>query len=236
MCLALPMLAMEMEMNTQRTTSRGGGFTLTELLVVICVVAVVAFLLLPGLAASKRKNEKINCINNLKQIGLASRIWEGDNGDKYPMQSALTNDAVMKLVSSGNAYVLWQTMSNVLGTPKSLFCPADEQRTAALSFSKNFSDANISYFLNLDAADAYPQMILSGDDNLAVNGVRVRPGIFNLPTNASIGWTAERHRGTGNLALSDGSVQTITINAMQQAFQLTSVATNVTPNWRLVIP
>jgi prepilin-type N-terminal cleavage/methylation domain-containing protein len=223
-------------MKTQQTKSRGRGFTLTELLVVICVVAMVAVLLLPGLAASKRKNEKINCVNNLKQIGLASRVWEGDNGDKYPMQLAVTNDTMIELISDGNAFVLWQTMSNVLGTPKNLVCPADKQRTAAVSFTQNFSDANISYFLNLDAADAYPQMIISGDDNIAVNGVRVRPGILNLPTNASVGWTMERHHGAGNLGLSDGSVQTTAINAMQQAFQQTSVATNVTPNWRLVIP
>ena len=213
------MLAMETEMKTQRVACGGGGFTLTELLVVICVVAVVAVLLLPGLAASKRKNEKINCINNLKQIGLASRIWEGDNGDKYPMQSALTNDAMIKLISDGKAYVLWQTMSNVLGTPKNLVCPADKQRTAAVSFTQNFSDANISYFISLDASDAYPQMILFGDDNLAVNGVRVRPGILNLWTNTPFSWTKERHGGAGNIGLSDGSIQTTTSTALQAAVQ-----------------
>src|ERR1019366_7242727 len=132
MSVALPMLAMEAEMTIQQTTRGGRGFTLTELLVVICVVAVVVALLLPALAAAKRKHSTIGCVNNLKQIGLASRVWEGDNGDKYPMQFALTNDAVMKLVSSGNAYVLWQTMSNELATPKILACPADEQRTEAV--------------------------------------------------------------------------------------------------------
>src|SRR5208283_468971 len=106
------------------------------------------------------------------------------------------------------AYVLWQTMSNELVTPKILVCPDDNQRTEAVSFTQNFSDANISYFFSLDAADAYPQMILYGDDNLAVNGVRVRPGILNLWTNTSVAWTKERHGGAGNIALSDGSVQT----------------------------
>ncbi len=231
MDVALPMPAMETEMKTQRTTSCGRGFTLTELLVVICMFAVVAVLLLPVLAATKHKQSTIDCINNLKQIGLASRIWEGDNGDKYPMQLVVTNNATMKLISDGNAYILWQTMSNELSTPKLLACPADKQRTAAASFNQNFSDANISYFLTLDAADAYPQMILSGDDNFAVNGVRVHPGILNLHTNAPVEWTKERHRGTGNLALSDGSIQTTTVNAMQRAFRQTGFATN-----RLLIP
>ena len=219
MSVALPTLAMETEMKLQPTTRGSRALTLTELLVVICVIAVLAVLLLPVLAAAKRKHSKLDCVNNLKQIGLALRIWEGDNGDKFPMQFALTNDAVMKLVSSGNAYVLWQTMSNELATPKILACPADEQRTAALSFSQNFSDANISYFLSLDASDAYPQMMLCGDDNLVVNGIRVRPGILNLSTNIIAGWTKERHGGAGNIGLSDGSIQTTTSTALQAAFQ-----------------
>ena len=214
------MLAMETEMKTQRAACGGGGFTRMELVVVICVVvALVVVLLIPALAAAKRKGSKVNCVNNLKQICLSFRIWEGDNGDKYPMQLAVTNDAMIKLISNGNAYVLWQTMSNVLGTPKSLFCPANDQRTAATSFTQNFSDANISYFLNLDASDAYPQMMISGDDNLAVNGIRVRPGILNLWTNTSFSWTKERHGGAANIGLSDGSIQTTTSTALQAAFQ-----------------
>jgi type II secretory pathway pseudopilin PulG len=229
--VALPMLAMETEMKTQRTSRGGRGFTRMELVVVICVVAVVAVLLLPALAASKRKSSKINCVQNLKQIGLAFRIWEGDNADKNPMQLAATNDAMMKLIRGGSSYILWQTMSNELGTPKILLCPLDTEHIAATNFSAGFSDANISYFLNFDTSDAYPQMILSGDDNLAVNGVRVRPGILNLSSNASVAWTKERHGGAGNLGLSDGSVQTTAAWALQSALVNTGTATN-----RLVIP
>ena len=175
---------------------------------------------------------RINCVNNLKQIGLSFRIWEGDNGDKFPMHYATTNEAMMQLIGSGKAYLLWQTMSNELSTPKLLLCPLDERHTVATnSFVTGFSDANISYFLNLDANDAYPQLILSGDDNLAVNGVRVRPGLLNLSTNAWSGWTKERHNGAGNIALSDGSVQTTTSTDLQNAVQSTGVATN-----RFLIP
>ena len=221
----------ETEMKTQRTTSHGSGFTLTELLVVICLLALVAVLLLPALAAAKRKHATIGCVNNLKQIGLAFRIWEGDNGDKFQMQYAATNEALMKLVSDGNAYILWQTISNELSTPRILVCPEDKQRTEAVSFTQNFSDANISYFLNLEASDAYPQMMLCGDDNITVNGVRVRPGILNLSTNSVVGWTKERHGGASNIALSDGSVQTTTSAALQAAVQSSSPLTN-----RLLIP
>ena len=201
-----------------------------ELIVVICVIAVLAVLLISALSAAKRKHSTIGCINNLKQIGLGSRIWDGDNEEKYPMQLAVTNNALMKLVSEGNAYTLWQTMSNEI-SPTVLACPADRQRTAAASFGQGFSDANISYFVNLDAYEAYPQMMLCGDDNLVVNGVRARPGILNLSTNASVGWTKERHGGAGNIVFSDSSVQTVSSAALQRTVQSTGTATN-----RLVIP
>ncbi|HEX7576609.1 MAG TPA: prepilin-type N-terminal cleavage/methylation domain-containing protein, partial [Verrucomicrobiae bacterium] len=191
--MALSMLAMETEMKTQRTTSRGGGFTLTELLVVICVIAVVVALILPVLARPHHYS-RINCANNLKQIGLSFRIWEGDNGGKYPMQVSVTNGGAMELALTGNVSAIFRVMSNELSTPKVLVCPQDTKRTAATDFVNGFSDANTSYFAGLDAEDKYPQMILSGDDNLEVNGVRVRRGILNLSTNIPIEWTEnERH-------------------------------------------
>ena len=226
------------EMKLQLTTHGSRALTLTEWLVVICVIALLVAVLLPALAPPMRKSSKIGCVNNLKQVGLAFRIWEGDNGDKYPMQVSVTNGGAMELAAAGDISAFFRVMSNEVVTPKILACPADEQRTAALSFSQNFSDANISYFLSLDASDAYPQMMLCGDDNLVVNGVRVRPGILNLSTNILAGWTKERHNGAGNIALSDGSVQTSTRAAIQaafqsaqKAFQSTGFATN-----HLVIP
>lgn len=171
----------------------------------------------------------------MHQISIAFKTWEGDNGDKYPMQFALTNSETMKLIGSGSAYVLWQTMSNELSTPKVLHCPEDTERTGATYFTSGFSDDNISYFLCLEAADMFPQMILDGDDNLAVNGVRVKPGILNLPTTNSLTWTKERHRGVGNIGMADGSVQQTTVNTLNSAVVN---ATNGVPimTYRWVIP
>ena len=224
-------------MNTHRTSRRASGFNLTELLIVIGAVALLAAVLLPALAAARRKASRINCLSNLKQVGVAFRLWAGDNYDKYPMQVVLTNSETMRLVVNGSAYLLWQTMSNELTTPKILLCPDDEQRSNASSFTQGFSDAHISYFFSLDAAGPDPQMILDGDDNLAVDGVRVKPGILALESNRTVAWTKERHKGLGNIGMADGSAQQVTSAGLMAAIATVTNGppTNViTPRW--VIP
>lgn len=80
-----------------------------------------------------------------------------------------------------------------------------------------FSDANISYFISLDAAEMYPQMILDGDDNLLVDGQPVQQGILNFRTGSTIAWTKDRHHGVGNISMADGSVQQVTGDGLKSA-------------------
>ena len=211
-----------------------------DLLMVIGVVALLVLLaaaLLPALAAAKRYSGP-GCANNLLQIYLSTKIWSGDSGDKLPTQLAATNDVMMKLIGSGKAYVLWQTMSNELSTPKVLVCQADTKRHYATNFSAGFSDANISYFLSLDASFEKPQTIIAGDDNFFVDGKLVQSGILNVSTNVAVEWTKERKQeksgrphSPGNIVLADGSVQPLNNAGLWQVFQQTGSATN-----RFVIP
>ncbi len=245
----------------KRTVKSPKAFTLIELLVVIAIIAILAALLLPALAKAKKAARRASCINNLKEVGLAFKVWEGDHGDKYPTAVSTARWGAMESVCTqlgGNAPVgygvtnVFCVMSNELVNPKILACPSDISRTAVPTPGNNtlngpimsgatnwagFGNDNLSYFVEGNASDKFPQMVLVGDRNIGTStsaalpanamnmvngpyanvsilGMNPQPSVKNLPWE----WTdLDIHEDAGNLGMADGSAQQASLSGLNKA-------------------
>ncbi len=194
---------------------------------VIAIIAILASLLLPALARAKEKANRADCVSKLKQGSLGPRLWASDNGDKFPWQVSLTNGGSMDSP-------VWldhvRVASNQLGTPKILVCASDKARRPKENWALLDGTSDISFFVGTSSEDTKPQTIVLGDANVLGGGGGLDPN-WNPFYGSSIdaAWDKTVHKGQGNIALADGSVQMVNTPGLREqiAMALSQGSSNV---------
>ena len=204
------------------------ALTLIELLVVIGIVGILFAVFMPSLSRHSVRAPRITCVNNLKQIGLAFRIFATDYHEKFPMEIPVRDGGTKEFAEFGLVVPHLLVISNELTTPKLLICPSD-RKTVASDFGE-LRDGNISYFVGLEASQTKPLSLLAGDRNIT-NGSPGTDRVLLLKTDQAVGWTKEIHQHAGNVLLGDGSVQQLSSARLQEALRNSGLSMN-----RLAIP
>ncbi len=186
------------------------AFTLIELLVVIAIISILASLLMPAIARAKPKAQSIACMNNLKQIAIAFRVWSSDNTDKLPWNIEYGKGGA---ANSPDWTDNFRVCSNELSTPHILYCPSDTQeknKRAGTNWAYLAGDLNVSYFFSTNASETRVQGILMGDRNVTGGGGGDEP-FWSIYLGSSIDadWDRYMHRKLGNVSMGDSSVRTL---------------------------
>lgn len=146
--------------------NRDFAFTLIELLVVIAIIAILASLLLPALARAKSKGQGIKCISNLKQLGIALRIWTDENEDKYPWAEQRRSTPLF----STNLPAISNVLSNNVGGAMRVFlCPNDNANYFQIEGSSYEWNANFNG-QSVDRPNAFRSQLMYDYENFHMVG------------------------------------------------------------------
>jgi hypothetical protein len=150
----------------------GAGIALAGLIMgyigIVMPLLILPAMLLPALSRAKDRAQRINCVNNLMQVGIAFRTWALDHNDQYPFNVSTNAGGTLEFSARGadgydaNPLPVFLVMSNELATPRILACPADLTKRPAPDW-ESFQAANLSYqlFSSTNDASGNPQLVLA---------------------------------------------------------------------------
>jgi len=200
------------------------AFTRIELLFCVLGAALVVVPAISLLASNKSESQRIVCFNNLRQIGRGFRVWANEHDDRFPWRvPSQTEGGTYQNSLGGNVWFQFLWVSNQIGSPKVLVCPAD---TSTLKMAitwgftldgfayANFRNNALSYIIALHAVPDSGTSLLSADENIAASARNMACSLLPSPVcvqlspfDMNVRWTNAIHGTSGHLLFGDGSVQ-----------------------------
>jgi prepilin-type N-terminal cleavage/methylation domain-containing protein/prepilin-type processing-associated H-X9-DG protein len=217
--------------------TKKSAFTLIELLVVIAIIAILAALLLPALSRAKAAGQSASCVNNLKQLQAAWKMYEHDYNDWFPQNISRIVSGNAQSIS--NSWVLGSAQldldaSNIAGgslytfagSPALYHCPADRALatvSTSVQHTRSYSvEGWLGAVFNFGAPWIWPSphwvhvtraslLTTPGPSDVFAfiddNEQTIDDGIFIIGTSRFYDYPADRHSQGANLSFLDGHVQ-----------------------------
>jgi hypothetical protein len=226
------------------------GFSRFELLACILALSLVVVVVLPGLASSHARGDRVRCADNLRQIGNALRHFALEHDDYPPWRAQAGEDGNYNNPGKHELWFQYWWLRDSIGDPRILMDPGETRANARVAASwdlapgglMSYKNNAVSYILALDSTTFLPKSLLVADRHVSnvgfggcSSGISTAARLYPGTDGSQVRWLNDVHGPFGNVTLTDGSVVGVDTEGLRHALRRNIDDANethvMTANW-----